>query len=155
MLPARWPDWHGRQTVSGGARGVPPRARLAQEWCVELTRVLCSGLSGTLLTATLAKSSPYGRKQSKVLLTLQTWLRFKSHRETLETKVATGTQIRITETTTASFFNAGDRNRVQTWLSEGQLQVFGVHLSVNVPVGLLPLSSMCPWSSVAILVRRV
>lgn len=111
---------------------------------MELTRALCSGLSGTLLTAALAKSSPYGRKQSKVLLTLQTWLRFKSHRETLESEVATGTQIRITETMTASFLKAGDRKWVQTWLSEGQLQVVGVHLSVKVSVCLLSLRPCAP-----------
>lgn len=74
----------GRPSLGGG-RGVPPRAHLAQERCVELTRVLCSGLSRTLLTAALAKSSPYGSKQSKVLLTLQTWLQFRFYREALGT----------------------------------------------------------------------
>lgn len=74
----------GRQSLRE-ERGVPPQARLAQEQCVELTHVLCSGLSRTLLTALLAESSPYGWKQSKVLLTLQTWLPLRSHRGTLKT----------------------------------------------------------------------
>lgn len=74
----------GRQSL-GEEWGVPPQARLAQEQRVELTHALCSGLSRTLLTALLAESSPYGWKQSRVVLTLKTWLPFRSHRGTLET----------------------------------------------------------------------
>lgn len=61
--------------------------------------------------------------------------------------MATGTQIRITETMAASFFKAGDGGYQPA--SEGQLLVFGV--SVCLP----PLSSVRSWSSVATLVRRV
>lgn len=75
----------GRQSL-GEEWGVPPQSRLAQERRVALTHVLCSGLSSTLLTALLAEYPPYRWKQSKVLLTLQSWLPFRSHRGTLETK---------------------------------------------------------------------
>lgn len=66
--------------------------------------VLRSGLSRTLLRALLAESSPYGWKESKVLLTLQTWPPFWSHRGTLETSSHTVTLL------DTCFFKAEDIN---------------------------------------------
>lgn len=116
----------GRQSL-GEEWGFPPQVRLAQEQRVELTHVLCSGLSRTLLTALLAESSPYGWKQSKVLLTLQSWLLFRSQRGTLGDLKGLQEHKSISPRWWPWWTPVSLRlnwTRVKTWLSEEHLKVF-------------------------------
>lgn len=88
MVPTHCPDWHGRQTVFWGRNDGIQHMHTWLLHCLELTYILCWGLSKTKdcpFWQLHSQSSPYGSKWSNVLLTLETWLQYKYHRVMHET----------------------------------------------------------------------